>query len=203
MAKKNKVGVISVEKPTWFPIEDDSTDFPIYGDPVTIGTAVKIAPNTSYETTQDHGDGVVQDQFTAFGGAEVSLETNGYSHKVLSELTGAKLVAGGALRGGDDITPDGAFAYRRLKSNGKYRYTILYKGQFILSSDETSTKEGSKVTFTHPEWTGSFVDLPGIGYMFSVDEDDEGVSQAMISDWFTIVMNPTTVQIPGGQEENE
>lgn len=103
MAKKNKVGIISVEKPTWFPLSDDTGDFPTYGEPVTIGTAVSINPTLNYETTPDYGDGVVQDQFTAFGGAEISLTTNGYQNKILAAITGSKFVGGGVLRSGDDI----------------------------------------------------------------------------------------------------
>lgn len=190
MSKKSKVGIISVEKPTWFPVTDDSTDFPTYGAPVTIGTAVSINPTLNYETTPDYGDGVVQDQFTAFGGAEISLVTNGYLNETLAAITGSKMVGGGVLRSGEDIFPDGAFAYRRLKSNGAYRYTILYKGQFSLGSDETTTREGSTITYTHPEWTGNFVDVPGVGYMWSVDSDNEGVDPEVIENWFTQVTKP-------------
>lgn len=198
--KKSKTGIISVEKPTWFPLKDDSGDFPVYDEPIVMGTAVSIKPSANYETTQDYGDSRVQDQFTAFGGAEVELESNGYTHKVLSTITGGKLLKGGALRSGDDVAQDGAFAYRRKKSNGKYRYTVFYKGQFALDSDETSTLEGSKVTFTHPSWKGSFVDVPGLGYMYSVDEDDEGVDAEMIKNWFTKVANPLEVPAEGGQQ---
>lgn len=187
---KKNVSIISVEKPTFFPLADDTGNYPTYDAPVTIGTAVSIKPSTNYETTPDYGDGTIQDQFTAFGGAEIDLETNGYAHAVLTSLTGAEMIKGGALRSADDITPDGAFAYRRKKSNGKYRYTVFYKGQFLLDADETSTQEGSKVTYTHPTWKGSFVDMPGLGYMYSVDEDDEGVDQNMIANWFTTVQNP-------------
>lgn len=188
--KTSKTGIISVEKPTWFPLIEDTGEFPVYGAAITIGTAVSINPSINTETAQDYGDSVIQDQFTAFGGAEISLTTNGYTHKVLSELTGGTMLKGGILRSGEDVAPDGAFAYRRKKTNGKYRYTVLYKGQFSLSSDETSTLEGSSVTFTHPEWTGSFVDVPGLGYIFSVDEDDEEADASMISAWFEKVANP-------------
>lgn len=188
--KRSKTGIISVEKPTWFPLKDETGELPVYDTAMTMGTAVSIKPTANYETTQDYGDSVVQDQFTEFGGAEVELEANGYSHKVLTAITGGKLVKGGALRSGEDIAQDGAFAYRRKKSNGKYRYTVFYKGQFALDSDETSTIEGSKVSFTHPTWKGSFVDVPGLGYMYSVDEDDEGVDQTMIENWFTKVAIP-------------
>lgn len=198
--KQSNVGIISVEKPTWFPLKDDSGDFPTYETPVPIGTAVSIKPSANYETNQDYGDSVVQDQFTAFGGAEVELEANGYTHKVLSALTGGKLLKGGILRSGEDIAKDGAFAYRRKKTNGKYRYTVFYKGQFLLDSDETTTQEGSKVTFTHPTWKGSFVDVPGVGYMYSIDEDDEGVDQDMITNWFTKVPNPLEQPTEGGGE---
>jgi len=188
--KKSKVGIISVEKPTWFPMDDESADFPTYKEPVTIGTAVSINPTLNYETSPDYGDGVVQDQFTAFGGAEVALTTNGYINSVLAALTGAKMVGGGVLRSADDITPDGAFAYRRKKSNGHFRYTIFYKGQFLLSSDESTTQEGSTISYTHPEWTGNFVDVPGVGYMWSVDSDDEKVDPKVIENWFTEVTKP-------------
>lgn len=197
--KKSKTGIISVEKPTWFPLVDDSSDQPTYGPALTMGTAVSIKPTANYETTQDYGDSVVQDQFTAFGGAEVELESNGYTHKVLSEITGGKLLKGGALRSGEDIAQDGAFAYRRKKSNGKYRYTVFYKGQFALDSDETSTLEGSKVTFTHPTWKGTFVDIPDLGYMYSVDEDDEGVDEDMIKNWFITPANPLATEAGGNE----
>ncbi|MGX4686305.1 major tail protein [Vagococcus sp. JNUCC 83] len=189
-AKRSSTGIISVEKPTWFPLIEETSDFPTYGTPITIGTAVSISPTFNYETTQDYGDGIVQDQFTAFGGAEVSLTTNGYTNKVLSDISGATFVGGGILRSGDDIAPDGAFVYRRKKSNGHYRYTILYKGQFALSSDESQTQEGNSITFTHPEWTGTFVDVPGIGYMWSVDSDDDGVDPVVIKNWFSEVKKP-------------
>lgn len=198
--KKSRVGIISVEKPTWFPLVDENGADTTWGTPTTIGTAVSIKPAANYETTQDYGDSVIQDQFTAFGGAEIDLETNGYTHQTLSEITGGQLLKGGALRSGEDVAPDGAFAYRRKKSNGKYRYTVFYKGQFALDSDETSTLEGSKVTFTHPSWKGSFVDIPGLGYMYSVDEDDEGVDEAMIAAWFTTVANPLATTGTGGAE---
>lgn len=190
MAVKKNVSVISVEKPTWFPLTDETGAFPVYGAPITIGTAVSIKPDVTTETTPDYGDSVVQDQYVAFGGAEVTLETNGYQNEVLAEITGGAKLKGGVLRSADDIAPDGAFAYRRRKSNGKYRYTIFYKGKFALTSDESSTLEGSSVSYTHPEWTGSFVDVPGVGYMYSVDEDDDGVDLDMIKNWFTTVTNP-------------
>ncbi|GGD05127.1 hypothetical protein GCM10011573_38300 [Enterococcus wangshanyuanii] len=196
--KKSTVGIISVEKPTWFPLEDETAGFPTYKAPVTIGTAVSINPTLNYETSPDYGDGVVQDQFTAFGGAEIALTTNGYLNKVLAELTGGRMVGGGVLRSADDITPDGAFAYRRKKSNGAYRYTIFYKGQFLLSSDESTTLEGSTVSYTHPEWTGNFVDVPGVGYMWSVDSDDENVDPEVIKNWFTKVTEP--IDFNGGTE---
>lgn len=196
MTKKNSVGIISVEKPTWFPLTDDTGEFPTYGTPLTIGTAVSINPTYNQETTQDYGDSTIQDQYTSFGGVEIALTTNGYKNEVLAGLTGSKLVGGGILRSADDIAPDGAFAYRRLKSNGHYRYTILYKGQFALTADETQTREGSTVTFTHPEWTGSFVDVPGVGYMWSVDSDDENVDPSVIESWFTQVTKP--VDYTGG-----
>lgn len=198
--KKSKTGIISVERPTWFPLKDDTGEFPEYDAPIVMGTAVSIKPSANYETSPDYGDSRVQDQFTAFGGAEVELESNGYTHKVLTTITGGKLVKGGALRSGDDVAQDGAFAYRRKKSNGKYRFTVFYKGQFALDSDETSTLEGSKVSFTHPSWKGSFVDVPGLGYMYSVDEDDEDVDADMIKNWFTKVANPLETITEGGQK---
>lgn len=92
--KRSKTGIISVEKPTWFPLKDETGELPVYDTAMTMGTAVSIKPTANYETTQDYGDSVVQDQFTAFGGAEVELEANGYSHKVLTAITGGKLVKG-------------------------------------------------------------------------------------------------------------
>lgn len=89
--QNENVSVISVEKPTWFPLKDETGAFPVYGTPITIGTAVSIKPDVTTETTPDYGDSVVQDQYVAFGGAEVTLETNGYQNEVLAEITGEKI----------------------------------------------------------------------------------------------------------------
>ncbi|OPH26825.1 phage tail protein, partial [Enterococcus faecium] len=62
--KRSKTGIISVEKPTWFPLKDETGTFPVYDTALTMGTAVSIKPTANYETTQDYGDSVVQDQFT-------------------------------------------------------------------------------------------------------------------------------------------
>lgn len=199
--KRSSVGIISVEKPTWWPNVSYESGEVDHDSVVSIGTAVSINPTLNSETTQDYGDGVVQDQFTAFGGAEITLVTNGYKNATLAALTGSKMVGGGILRSADDIAPDGAFAYRRKKSNGAYRYTVFYKGQFALTGDESTTQEGSTVTFTHPEWTGSFVDVPGLGYMYSVDSDDEGVDQTVLENWFTIPQMPKDKDITEGDDE--
>ncbi|MGH2183133.1 major tail protein, partial [Enterococcus faecalis] len=78
----------------------------------------------STETTTDYGDSLAQDATVSFGGGEIGMETNGYGNQVLATITGAKMVKGWVLRSGDDIARDGSFAYKRLKSNGKYRYSI-------------------------------------------------------------------------------
>ena len=36
-----------------------------------------------------------------------------------------------------------ALAFRSLKSNGKYKYVVLYKGAFGVGDDEYQTKEES------------------------------------------------------------
>ena len=95
--QKEKCKCHFCRKPTWF-LTDETGAFPVYGAPITIGTAVSIKPDVTTETTPDYGDSVVQDQY-AFGGAEVTLETNGYQNEVLAEITGEKL-KGGVLRCG-------------------------------------------------------------------------------------------------------
>lgn len=66
---------------------------------------------------------------------------------------------------------------------------IFYKGKFVLIFDEIFILEGSLVFYIYLEWMGFFVDVLGLGYMYFVDEDDEGVDLEMIKNWFIEVMD--------------
>ena len=50
--KRSKTGIISVEKPTWFPLKDETGELPVYDTAMTMGTAVSIKPTANYKTCQ-------------------------------------------------------------------------------------------------------------------------------------------------------
>lgn len=91
----------------------------------------------------------------------------------------------------DDRPPYGALMFRSEKANGAYRYTVLYKGKFTPPETNYETKQETP-TFQTPTVNGRFLRRQSDNQIGGqVDEDGEGVSAAIIDNWFKSVYEET------------
>lgn len=166
---------------------------------LTYGVPFKIAPAVSASITPESAD----DSFYAddialisnrtISAITVELETADIKDEVVSKLLGNEIDENGVVRDNiNTIAPQVALMFRSLKSNGKYKYVVLYKGAFAQSSDTYQTKEES-ATFQTTPLTGSFLPTVYNGdWRASVNEDSESVSAEVIEGWFTEVYGATS-----------
>ena len=166
---------------------------------LTYGVPFKIAPAVSASITPESAD----DSFYAddialisnrtISAITVELETADIKDEVVSKLLGNEIDENGVVRDNiNTIAPQIALMFRSLKSNGKYKYVVLYKGAFAQSSDTYQTKEES-ATFQTTPLTGSFLPTVYNGdWRASVNEDSESVSTEVIEEWFTEVYGATS-----------
>ena len=165
---------------------------------LSYGVPFKIAPAVSASITPESAD----DSFYADDSALISnrtisaitveLETADIKDEVVSKLLGNEIDENGVVRDNiNTVAPQVALMFRSLKSNGKYKYVVLYKGAFAQSSDSYQTKEES-ATFQTTPLTGSFLPTVFNGdWRASINEDSELATVETIENWFTKVYGST------------
>ena len=170
---------------------------------LTYGVPFKIAPAVSASITPESAD----DSFYAddialisnrtISAITVELETADIKDEVVSKLLGNEIDENGAVLDNiNTVAPQVALMFRSLKSNGKYKYVVLYKGAFAQSSDSYQTKEES-ATFQTTPLTGSFLPTVFNGdWRASINEDSELALPATIEAWFTKVYGSTATDTP-------
>jgi phi13 family phage major tail protein len=172
----------------------DSLTETVYETPTKLERAVsaKITPKTNSENI--YSDDAVEDVLNSFEGVEVEIELNQLSLLSRSIVQGAKVVKGILIENKDDLAPTLAMGFKSKKSNGKYRYVLLLKGKFEITADEFDT-EADKPDAKTAKLTGTFYprDFDG-NYRFIVDEDSEGIDQAVIDSWFTSVPDEPVIE---------
>ena len=163
-----------------------------YEAPFKIAPAVSasISPNTSDDAFYADDQALIASQ--SISSITVELETADIKDEIIARLLGLQVDAKGVVV--DNINtkaPTFAIAFRSLKSNGKYKYVVLYKGTFGMGEDAYQTKEDS-VTFQTTALTGTF--LPTIhngNWRASVNEDSEAADAVTITDWLNKVYGAT------------
>lgn len=176
-----------------FPLTADTKDVLTYGAPFRVAPAVSasISPNTSDDAFYADDQALVSNQ--TISSVSLELETADIKDEVVAKLLGLTIDEKGVVI--DNIraqAPNVALAFRSLKSNGKYKYIVLYKGSFSVGEDSYQTKEDS-VTFQTTTITGTF--LPTIhdgSWRASINEDADGADQTTISEWFKKVYGSTS-----------
>ncbi|OMC87464.1 hypothetical protein BK128_08540 [Viridibacillus sp. FSL H7-0596] len=160
----------------------------------------KVAPKTSNAVL--YADDGAAESASAEGETEIELGIDALSNDVYAKLLGKQVINGGVIDTTADVAPNGALLFRALKSNGKYRYFVFYKGNFQLPEEEYKTK-GESIEYNTPKIKGVFVhsdtilDAKGNGIKrYIVDEDDTGADAAVIAKWFDEVQLPTATPAP-------
>lgn len=181
--------------------EDSVTAAPTYGEvvPAPGVMSININPNGSLETL--FADDGPMESATTLGKIEVEIQKNALTSKNKSDLLGHKIDSNGAVVYGDnDVPPYVAVGFRSLKSNGKYRYTWLYKGKFSEPEDANETK-GDSINFQSDTISGQFTKL-NYAYMvdgekkrpwkYELDGDDAEANKTVMENWFKAPVMPGT-----------
>src|SRR5699024_9672336 len=103
-----------------------------------------------------YGDNMVVETASSMSNIEVNVTLTGVDPKVEAEILGHTYGNGTVLKNSENIAPFVALMYQRTMANGSSRYVVLYKGQFALPEESSSTKEDS-VEFQSTPLTASFL----------------------------------------------
>jgi phi13 family phage major tail protein len=117
---------------------------------------------------------------------EISVELNvaDLDLDTQADLLGHTVSGGKLRRNKADTPPWVAIGYKSLKSNGKYRYTWLFKGKFA-PNEQANTTKGDSVEFQTPTIAGSFVARESDGdWQHHIDEDHIDYMSSMGANWF-------------------
>lgn len=190
------MATIGLDKLFMASITEDSNGEETYGTPtqlakaISVGLSVELAEATLYA---DDGIAHVVKEFTS-GTLSLGVEDIGLT--AASELTGATVDSNGVLvsTSEDDGKPV-AIGFRAKKANGKYRYFWLYRVKFAVPETNLETK-GESINFQTPTIEGTVMrrtktDASGKHpWKAEVSEDDSGVTNATIADWYKQVYEP-------------
>lgn len=164
--------------------EDPEDGTPTYETPERIVGAISANINPNPSTTTLFADDGPMETSATLGEITVELNIADIPLKTQGVLLGHHYENGLLIAKGGDVPPYVALGFRTLKSNGKYRYFWLTKGKFSVPEEEYNTK-GESVEFQTPTISGSFVKRTCDDEWKRVaDEEDEGIEQQMITDWF-------------------
>lgn len=176
-----------------FPLKVDQTGTLTYGAPFKIAPAVSasISPNTSEDAFYADDKPLISSQ--SVSSVTLELETSDIKDEVVSKLLGLEIDENGVIHdNANRQAPQLAIAFRSLKSNGKYKYVVLYKGSFGVGEDEYQTKEDS-VTFQTTTISGTFLPTVHNGdWRASVNEDSETIGVDVVTKWFKEVYGATS-----------
>ena len=176
-----------------FILKKDTKDTLSYGAPFRIAPAVSasITPETSDDSF--YADDIALISNRTISSITVELETADIPDEVQAKLLGLQIDENGVLH--DNINaqaPQVALAFRSLKSNGKYKYVVLYRGAFGVGEDEYQTKEES-ATFQTTTISATFLPTVHNGdWRVSVNEDSPQVNQETVDAWFEEVYGATS-----------
>ena len=182
-----------------FTLKTDTAGTLSYGAPFRIAPAVSasITPETSDDSF--YADDIALISNRTISSITVELETADIPDEVQAKLLGLQIDENGVLH--DNINaqaPQIALAFRSLKSNGKYKYVVLYRGAFGVGEDEYQTKEES-ATFQTTTISATFLPTVHNGdWRVSVNEDSPSVKQDVVDAWFEEVYGATSTDAAEG-----
>jgi len=161
--------IIGIDKLYFAPMQDEQKE--TYYKPVQIGYVKELSVEPEVESVSDYGDNRAIESASAMGSIPAKLVLTGIQPDREALVLGHKYSKTNKtlIKSAEDVAPQGALLYRRMKADGSYRYKVLYKGRFALGKEETKTKE-DKVEFQSPEYEISFMPrLKDSVYEFQID----------------------------------
>lgn len=169
---------------------DEKTE--TYGAVKSIAGAIDADIKPSINSSDLYADDGLSETRSALGKIEVSLTVKDVPKTALTDLLGHTVDANGVLiKKSSDNAPYVAIGFKSLKSNGEYRYKWLFKGKFTLPEEKHKTQE-EKLEYQTQQITATFMRREkDEQWEASVDSDDTGIGETVISGWFTKVYGET------------
>lgn len=150
-----------------------------YEEPVHIPNVVEAGfnPNSSNEVFfADNGPAA---SYSQIGAPEIAVNIGDLPPKDYAAIMGTKYSKGQIRYSNDANPPEIAIGYRRLKTNGEYRFLWFYKGKFALPEENGQTKNDS-VEFQTQEITFTGLRRISDGDIFTrIDSDDETLPESL------------------------
>jgi phi13 family phage major tail protein len=166
--------------------KDDKTGT-TYQTPVPVPGLVEINIKPKSESAILYADNGPAETATSLGEVEVDINLADLPLDTQAILLGHTIANGVLVRKSTDSAPYVAIGFKSLKSNGKSRFTWLYKGRFELPEMANKTKE-DKVDFQTAKATAKFVKREyDNAWMKQADEDAERYTETTGANWFTAV----------------
>ena len=180
---------IGLDKLFYAKITEDKDGNETYATPVQLAKAMTADLSVELAEATLYADDGASEIVKEFKSGTLSLGVDDLGGSVASDLTGAVIDSNGVVistaeDGGNPV----AVGFRAKKSNGKYRYFWLYRVKFGIPATALATK-GDSITFNTPTIEGTVFqrnkpDTTGKHpWKTEVNEDDEGVTAAIIKTW--------------------
>lgn len=177
-------------------ITEDENGQETYGTPKVLAKAIKADLSVELAEAILYADDAVAESIKSFKNGKLSLGVDDIGIEKAQDLTGSTVDKNGVLVSAtEDIGKYVAVGFRAMKSNGKYRYFWLYKVQFGTPATNLQTK-GDSISFQTPTIEGTIMkrnkaDANGKHpWKVEVTEGDTGVSDSVVTGWFTEVYEP-------------
>jgi phi13 family phage major tail protein len=158
-----------------------------YEVPTKLERSIKASLKPKSSQTKLYSDDSVEEVINLFDSIDVEIELNQLSIESRALLQGSTIIKGVLVEKKSDIAPTIALGFKAKKSNGKYMYVWLYKGNFELTEDEFETEEDKTKTQT-AKLKGTFYAREFDGaYRLIADADATGFLPITATEWFTEV----------------
>ena len=183
-------------------ITEDQEGFETYGTPIRLARAISAELSVELAEAQLFADDGAVYVVKDFKTGSLSLGIDDIGVTAARDLTGAAVDDNGVLVSAseNDGTPV-AIGFRAQKPDGRYRYFWLYRVKFGIPSTNLQTK-GDSITFQTPTIEGTVLrrSKPDAQehhpWKAEVTEGDMGVSDTVISEWYSKVYEPIFTVTP-------
>lgn len=110
----------------------------------------------------------------------------------LKSLIGGKQISegGGVLTNVNDQAPQFAVLEEQTNSDGSSTLRVFYKASLTIDG-HTNQTVGDSITYQSYTLSGSALPDANENIMYEFDNDDEGIDQSLIENFFTTVVQPT------------
>ena len=124
----------------------DTMESCTYGTPIALPGLTKVSVSESGDIGKFYADNGLYATYANPSAKEVEFTAADVEPATLAKMTGATYADGLYSTTSEDKAPKFAFGYRRLRSDGSYRYVWLLKGSFRVGNEDSETK-GESVNF--------------------------------------------------------